>query len=159
MKKILAGATLLLCVGLSTSYAQTAATSAPAPAASTSKAVLTFTADTYDFGSIPQGTPVNHVFSFKNTGTEPLVITSVTASCGCTTPEWPREPVRPGATASIKAIFNAAAMGPFTKTISVVSNANPNQKVLIIKGEVKTAPATAATKAAAPVQQAAPKKN
>lgn len=160
MKKILAGVTLLLCVGLSTSYAQTAATSAPAPAASTSKAVLTFTADTYDFGSIPQGTPVNHVFSFKNTGTEPLVITSVTASCGCTTPEWPKEPVRPGATASIKAIYNAAAMGPFTKTITVVSNANPNQKVLIIKGEVKTAPATtAATKAAAPVQQATPKKN
>jgi len=158
MKKILAGATLLLCVGLSSGYAQTAAAPAQAPAASTSKAVLTFTADTYDFGSIPQGTPVNHVFSFKNTGTEPLVITSVTASCGCTTPEWPKEPVRPGATATIKAIFNAAAMGPFTKTISVVSNANPNQKVLIIKGEVKTAPTTAAAKAA-PVQQAAPKKN
>jgi hypothetical protein len=159
MKKILAGATLLLCVGLSTSYAQTAAAPAQTPAASTSKAVLTFTADTYDFGSIPQGTPVNHVFSFKNTGTEPLVITSVTASCGCTTPEWPKEPVRPGATASIKAIYNAAAMGPFTKTITVVSNANPNQKVLIIKGEVKTTPATAATKTAAPAQQAASKKN
>lgn len=157
MKKILAGVSLLLCVGLSTSNAQS--TASQAPASGTSKAVLTFTADTYDFGSIPQGTPVNHVFSFKNTGTEPLVITSVTASCGCTTPEWPKEPVRPGATASIKAIYNAAAMGPFTKTITVVSNANPNQKVLIIKGEVKTTPATAATKATTPVQQAAPKKN
>ncbi len=159
MKKILAGATLLLCVGLSTSYAQTAATSAPAPAASTSKAALTFTADTYDFGSIPQGTPVSHVFSFKNTGTEPLILSAVNASCGCTTPEWPREPIKPGGTATIKATYNAAAMGVFTKTITVVSNANPNQKVLIIKGEVKATPATAATKPAAPVQQAAPKKN
>lgn len=159
MKKILAGATLLLCVGFSTSYAQTAVAPAQAPAASTSKAALTFTADTYDFGSIPQGTPVSHVFSFKNTGTEPLILSAVNASCGCTTPEWPREPIKPGGTATIKATYNAAAMGVFTKTITVVSNANPNQKVLIIKGEVKTTPATTATKAAAPVQQAAPKKN
>lgn len=159
MKKILAGATLLLCVGFSTSYAQTAAAPAQTPAASTSKAALTFTADTYDFGSIPQGTPVSHVFSFKNTGTEPLILSAVNASCGCTTPEWPREPIKPGGTATIKATYNAAAMGVFTKTITVVSNANPNQKVLIIKGEVKAVPATAATKAAAPVQQATPKKN
>lgn len=157
MKKILAGVTLLLCVGLSTGYAQT--TAAPAPAASTSKAALTFTADTYDFGSIPQGTPVSHVFSFKNTGTEPLILSAVNASCGCTTPEWPKEPIKPGGTATIKATYNAAAMGVFTKTITVVSNANPNQKVLIIKGEVKATPATTATKATAPVQQAAPKKN
>lgn len=157
MKKILAGVTLLLCVGLSTGYAQT--TAAQAPAASTSKAALTFTADTYDFGSIPQGTPVSHVFSFKNTGTEPLILSAVNASCGCTTPEWPKEPIKPGGTATIKATYNAAAMGVFTKTITVVSNANPNQKVLIIKGEVKATPATTATKAAAPVQQAAPKKN
>ena len=81
------------------------------------------------------------------------------ASCGCTTPEWPKEPIKPGGTATIKATYNAAAMGVFTKTITVVSNANPNQKVLIIKGEVKATPATTATKAAAPVQQAAPKKN
>lgn len=157
MKKILAGVTLLLCVGLSTGYAQT--TAATAPAASTSKAALTFTADTYDFGSIPQGTPVSHVFSFKNTGTDPLILSAVNASCGCTTPEWPKEPIKPGGTATIKATYNAAAMGVFTKTITVVSNANPNQKVLIIKGEVKATPATTATKAAAPVQQAAPKKN
>lgn len=155
MKKILAGVTLLLCVGLSTSFAQTTA----APATSTSKAAITFTADTYDFGSIPQGTPVSHVFSFKNTGSEPLILSAVNASCGCTTPEWPKEPIKPGGTATIKATYNAAAMGVFTKTITVVSNANPNQKVLIIKGEVKATPATTATKAAAPVQQAAPKKN
>jgi hypothetical protein len=159
MKKILAGATLLLCVGLSKGYAQTAAAPVQAPAASTSKAALTFTADTYDFGSIPQGTPVSHVFSFKNTGTEPLILSAVNASCGCTTPEWPREPIKPGGTATIKATYNAAAMGVFTKTITVVSNANPNQKVLIIKGEVKATTATTASKSAAPVQQAAPKKN
>lgn len=149
MKKILAGVSFLLFVGLTTAHAQTQTTSS-------TQAAMTFTADTYDFGTIPQGTPVNHVFTFKNTGKEPLVITSVTASCGCTTPEWPKEPVKPGGTASIKAIYNAAAMGPFTKTITVVSNANPNQKVLVIKGEVK---AQSATTAAAPVQQAAPKKN
>lgn len=149
MKKILAGVSFLLFVGLTTAHAQT-------QTSSSTQAVMTFTADTYDFGTIPQGTPVNHVFTFKNTGKEPLVITSVTASCGCTTPEWPKEPVKPGGTASIKAIYNAAAMGPFTKTITVVSNANPNQKVLVIKGEVK---AQNATTAAAPVQQAAPNKH
>ena len=89
-----------------------------------------------------------------------MVLSAVNASCGCTTPEWPKEPVAPGATATIKATYNAANPGTFTKTITVVSNAATPQTVLTIKGEVKPAVAPAATPAAAPKAQAAvPKKN
>ena len=142
-------------------YAQIAATSAPAQATTTaSKAAITFTADAFDFGTVPQNIPVTHVFSFKNTGKEPLILSSVTASCGCTTPEWPKEPVLPGATATIKATYNAANPGIFSKAITVVSNAATPQTVLTIKGDVKPAVAPAAAPTAAPKAQAAvPKKN
>lgn len=127
------------------------------PTQSASNADISFANSTHDFGAIPQGTPVSYVFSFKNTGKEPLVLTSVTPSCGCTTPEWPKEPVKPGATGTIKATFNAAAIGAFNKAITVVSNAKTPSVVLTFKGEVK-APA-AQTTAPAPAQSAAPKKN
>lgn len=142
-------------------FAQTAATTTPAQATSSaSKAVISFPADAFDFGTVPQNIPVTHVFSFKNTGKEPLVLSSVTASCGCTTPEWPKEPVAPGATATIKATYNAANPGVFTKTITVVSNAVAPTTVLTIKGEVKPAAAPAAANTApAKAQSAVPKKN
>ena len=144
----------------SAAFAQTAATATPAQATSASKAVISFPVDAFDFGSVPQNIPVTHVFSFKNTGKEPLVLSSVTASCGCTTPEWPKEPVAPGATATIKATYNAANPGVFTKTITVVSNAATPTTVLTIKGDVKPAAAPAAANAApAKAQSAAPKKN
>lgn len=138
-------------------YSQATAQTAATPATA-SKAAITFTADQFDFGTVPQGTPVTHVFSFKNTGKEPLILTSVTASCGCTTPEWPKEPVAPGAAATIKATYNAANPGTFTKTVTVMSNAATPQTILTIKGEVKPA-ATATNQATAPKATAAPKKN
>ena len=91
----------------------------------------------HDFGEIPQGKPVSIAFSFTNTGTEPLLIANVATSCGCTASEYSKEPIAPGASSSIWVTYSAAAMGAFSKTITVnFSDATVN-KVLQIKGTVK----------------------
>ncbi len=113
------------------------------------KGVMKFAKETHDFGKIEQGKPVTHVFEFKNTGADPVVISDASASCGCTKPNWTREPIMPGKTGSVSATFNAAAMGQFTKTVTVTSNAEAGQTVLYLKGEVvsqKDAEAAAASK-------------
>ncbi len=96
--------------------------------------------ETFDFGSIPQGTPVTHVFEFTNTGNQPLVISTVDKSCGCTTPKWTTEPILPGKKGTVSATYNAASMGGFNKTITVHSNALGGDKVLFIKGTVIETP-------------------
>ena len=97
----------------------------------------------YDFGSVPQGKPVYHVFELKNSGNIPITLKDVHASCGCTTPEWSKDPIAPGATAKIKVGFNAASEGAFEKFISVQYNESA-QKQIKIKGTVWQAPAGAA---------------
>ena len=156
MKKILFGLTLMFSITAISGFSQVAATT-PAAAQPTSKADISFTSPVHDFGSIPQNVPASYSFSFKNTGTEPLVLSAVQPSCGCTTPEWPKEPIKPGATATIKATYNAANPGAFTKTITVTSNAANPQTIITIKGDVKPAVAPASTQA--PVKAAPPKKN
>jgi hypothetical protein len=73
----------------------------------------------FDFGKIPQGKPVHHVFFVKNLSNKPLSIDNVQASCGCTTPEWSRDSIAPGAITEIKVGYNAAVTGSFEKTINV----------------------------------------
>ena len=91
----------------------------------------------YDFGHVTEGTKVSHDFEFKNTGKNPLVISSAHASCGCTVPEKPEEPVKPGETGIIKVVFNSASHpGPAHKTIVVASNAYPQFSVLLVTGTV-----------------------
>jgi hypothetical protein len=97
---------------------------------------LQFEKETHEFGNIPQGIPVSYEFKFKNTGNEPVIISNVQASCGCTTPEWTNTPVMPGKTGSIKAAYNAAGMGAFNKSITVTSNAANNTQVVYVKGTV-----------------------
>jgi hypothetical protein len=97
----------------------------------------------FDFGKIPQGKPVTHVFTFTNTGKTPLALDNVQASCGCTTPEWSKDVVAPGDASKITVGYNAANEGPFTKTITVTYNGSQN-KQLIIKGEVWKTPAASA---------------
>ncbi len=97
----------------------------------------------FSFGKIPQGRPVNHVFEVVNTGRTPLILENVQASCGCTTPEWSREPIAPGATVPIKVGYNAYSDGHFNKTVTIFYN-NGQTKTLIITGEVYKLPATAA---------------
>lgn len=97
----------------------------------------------HNFGKIPQGRPAVYTFDIVNTGTTPLKLDNVQASCGCTTPEWSREPIEAGATAKIKVGYNAYAEGPFTKTVTVVYNTNQT-RTLTITGEVYKVPASSA---------------
>ncbi|MEO6894972.1 MAG: DUF1573 domain-containing protein [Ginsengibacter sp.] len=91
----------------------------------------------YDFGKAIEGTKVAYNYRFKNTGKKPLVISSAQASCGCTVPEKPEEPIQPGETGILKVVFNTASRpGPAHKTITVVSNAYPGFPVLLLKGVV-----------------------
>jgi hypothetical protein len=114
---------LVLLIGLSTvSFAQ--------------KGVLKFKEETHKFGKVPQGVPVTNEFVFTNTGTDPVVISKVSASCGCTTPTWSKTPILPGKTGFVKATFNAAAAGLFNKSITVESNTEGGTVVLYLNGEV-----------------------
>ncbi len=99
--------------------------------------------NSYDFGKIPQGRPVTHDFEVVNTTKKPLLLETVQASCGCTTPEWSMEPIAPGASSKIKVGFNAASEGSFSKNITVTYNGNET-KILVIKGIVYPSPTTSA---------------
>lgn len=103
---------------------------------------LRFATMEYNFGKIPQGKPVYYNFSVVNNSNKPVKIENVHAACGCTTPEWSREEIAPGATATIKVGYNAAAEGAFDKTITVAYGGIT--KVLHIKGEVWKTPVTSA---------------
>jgi hypothetical protein len=87
--------------------------------------VLTWEKKTHDFGDIVQGDKVDHTFYFTNTGNEPLLITNVQVSCGCTTPKgWPRDPIPPGGKGELTLSFNSAGkMGKQNKPVTIVSNA------------------------------------
>lgn len=99
--------------------------------------VAKFENETHDFGKIKQGEKVNFEYKFTNTGKSPLVITNATASCGCTVPEWPKTPVKPGESAAIKVTFDSAnKSGLQDKLITVTANTVPAQTVVHLVGEV-----------------------
>lgn len=100
------------------------------------KGVIKFAKLEHDFGKIEQGKPVTYTYEFTNTGTDPIILGNVAPSCGCTTPDWTREPVMPGKKGFVKATFNAGAMGPFNKNVTVPSNAENGTVSLTLKGEV-----------------------
>ncbi|MGC8865655.1 MAG: DUF1573 domain-containing protein [Bacteroidales bacterium] len=95
----------------------------------------------WDYGTIQQGADGSSFFAFKNTGTEPLVLSEVRSSCGCTVPRWPREPILPGKSDTIKVKYDTKRLGQINKTITVISNAVNNPVVLRIKGDVIAKPA------------------
>ncbi|MEO6455779.1 MAG: DUF1573 domain-containing protein, partial [Ginsengibacter sp.] len=113
------------------------------PKTSASNDVITLKETEFDFGKIPHGKPVTHVFLFTNTGNTQVSLQNVQASCGCTTPEWSKDAVAPGETSKITVGYNAASMGIFTKTITITYNDNQS-KQLIIKGEVWQTPSASA---------------
>ncbi|AQG82177.1 DUF1573 domain-containing protein [Spirosoma montaniterrae] len=95
----------------------------------------------YDFGNMIEGDTAEHVFKFTNTGKFPLIINNITASCGCTTPEWPREPVAPGESSSVKVRFNSRGkMGQQNKTITIFANTDPAMTDLQFKAMVNPRP-------------------
>ncbi|ELR69820.1 hypothetical protein C900_04523 [Fulvivirga imtechensis AK7] len=91
---------------------------------------------TFDFGKIVKDQAAEHVFQFTNKGTEPLIISSVKGSCGCTVTAFTKEPIPPGQTGEIKATYNAKSLGLFQKGITVISNAKESPVMLYVKGEV-----------------------
>lgn len=97
---------------------------------------ISWKSDTVDVGEIPQGTPKNIEFTFKNTGDKEVIITNVRTSCGCTASDYTREAIAPGKTGFVKATYNAATKGAFTKTVTVTTNAEGTAKVLTLKGNV-----------------------
>ena len=101
--------------------------------------VLSVKETAFDFGTIPQGKPVYHFFEVTNTGKDPMVISNVQTSCGCTTPEWSKEPIAPGGTSKVRVGYNAAGEGHFEKYITIMYNQNLSKQVRIM-GTVWKAP-------------------
>jgi hypothetical protein len=100
--------------------------------------IIVFEREIFDFGKIAQGEKVNHEFKFKNTGKTPLIISNATATCGCTVPEFPKEPVLPGKEGVIKVTFNSEGKeGMQDKVITVNSNANPATTSVHLVGDVR----------------------
>ncbi len=105
----------------------------------TKTTAITFDKLSYDWGKINEGDKMTHVFKFKNIGKEDLIISSVRPSCGCTTPEWPKEPIKAGAENEIKVIFDSNhKQGDVLKTIAVTANTEPAITTLTIKGNVNS---------------------
>ena len=128
MKKLLValGAALFLSLGVS------------------AQAEIAFEKDVHDFGTMKQHGDASTEFVFKNTGSEPLIVANAKGSCGCTVPEWPREPIAPGASSSIKVKYDTKRIGLINKSVTITSNGETSTKIIRIKGEVK-APAAGAT--------------
>lgn len=106
------------------------------PAAPASKAVMTLESDVVDYGTIDQGSEPLRVAKFKNTGTEPLIISGAKGSCGCTVPNWPKEPIMPGETSQIEIRYDTKRVGAINKTVTVTSNDASGNKVIRVIGTI-----------------------
>ncbi|MBS1742225.1 MAG: DUF1573 domain-containing protein [Bacteroidetes bacterium] len=117
---------------------------APATATPIAEDALVLKEEVYDFGKIPQGKPVTHIFEVTNKGKAEIKISNVQASCGCTTPEWEKDKaIAPGESTNITVGYNAAAEGNFTKLVTISYGENINKQITI-KGEVWKTPASSA---------------
>jgi hypothetical protein len=106
-------------------------------------AKIEFSKETHDYGNIKYGGEPYCTFEFKNTGDQPLIISGAKGSCGCTVPEYSKEPVAPGAKGSISVKYDTNRPGPINKSVTINSNAvnvEGGISVLRIKGEVGPAP-------------------
>lgn len=132
MKRVL----ITLGISMMMSYAAFAQDATPKPADNPNAPVITFEKTTHDYGTVTKGGDGTCEFKFKNNGIEPLILSNVTSSCGCTVPEWPREPILKGKTASIKVKYDTNRVSPINKTITVLSNAKVPSVQLRIIGNV-----------------------
>ncbi|MFP3594527.1 DUF1573 domain-containing protein [Chryseobacterium sp. SIMBA_038] len=106
------------------------------PVVRTIKADITWKSESIDVGNIPQGKPKLIRFEFTNTSKKPIVIENVAPSCGCTTADYTKTPILPGKKGFVEASFNAAAAGPFMKTVNVTTSESKTPKTLSFKGTV-----------------------
>jgi len=138
MKKLLfivfAAATLSACNNAEKSTEGAAADTATATA---DPAIIKFNEESHNFGKITEGEKVTYSFKFYNGSMQPLIITNAVASCGCTTPTWPKTPVMPGKEGEISVTFDSAGkQGLQDKQITVTANTDPAQTVVHLIGEV-----------------------
>jgi hypothetical protein len=139
MKKLAIVVSLFITVsGVRAQAVNNGGTALPPPAD-----VLQIKDNVHNFGKIPQGRPATCTFEIVNTGSVPMKLDNVQASCGCTTPVWSRDQIEAGATAKIVVGYNAYSQGPFTKTVTIIYNTN-RTKMLTISGEVYPVPTTSA---------------
>lgn len=104
-------------------------------------AIISFAEEKHSFGEVDEGPKVSYEFTFTNTGTEPLILSKVKASCGCTTPSWPKDPILPGEEGTIMVTYNTAnRVGAFNKSVTITSNATEATKVIYISGKVIDVP-------------------
>ncbi len=150
MKKVILSIGLMLCVAVGAN-AQEAVTPNPVnPNAPKFK----FETEVMDYGTIEHNANGDREFKFVNVGKEPLIISNAVGSCGCTTPVWPKEPIKPGASAVIKVHYATDRVGQFEKTVTLTSNADTPSKQIKIKGVVKPDPTPAPAPATtAPAEQ------
>ena len=139
MKKTILSIGLLLCVAVGANAQETTTPNAVNPNAPKFK----FETEVVDYGTIEHNADGNREFKFTNVGKEPLIISNAVGSCGCTTPVWPKEPIKPGATGIIKVHYATDRIGAFEKTVTLTSNADTPSKVLKIKGTVNPDPTPA----------------
>lgn len=98
---------------------------------------IQFVEEEHDFGNIAKGEAVEHTFTFTNTGDAPLVITNASSSCGCTVPEFTREPIQPGETGEMLVKFDGSGKGQVTKTVTVTTNTEAGKERIRIKAFVQ----------------------
>lgn len=98
--------------------------------------VMTFAETSHDFGTIEQGTPVEHRFEFTNTGESDLVIVDAKSSCGCTVPEYPKAPIAPGEKGELLVKFNGSGKNQVSKTVTITANTEKGKEMLSIKAFV-----------------------
>lgn len=118
-----------------------------APAAVADGPSIIFESETIDYGTIQHNADGKREFVFTNTGNKPLIITNAQGSCGCTVPTWPKEPIAPGAKGVIGVKYATDRVGPFTKNVTLTTNATEPTKLLTIKGNVLADPAPKETPA------------
>ncbi|NNE29548.1 MAG: DUF1573 domain-containing protein [Saprospiraceae bacterium] len=111
----------------------------------------------FDYGVVEQGEKVTHLYKFKNTGDEPLIISNAKGSCGCTVPQWPKDPVMPGESGEIKVQFDSKGKkGKQSKRVTITANTDPPQTFLTIKGEINAPEGDAAGIKTQPIKPSAP---
>lgn len=138
MKKALFSFVVLFCFSL-LAFSQDA-TQAAGAKANPNAPDITFQEISHDFGNLQKGADCFYEFKFKNTGKEPLILSNCQASCGCTTPLCPKEPIAPGGTGVIKVKYDSNRVGVFSKTVTVTSNAKIPSITLSIKGTIEGTP-------------------
>jgi len=143
MKKLFFAVSLISLISCSNDQDKTIGTDSVNNTASASGSANTdlpemkFEEEVFDFGRITQGEKVSHAFKFKNTGNKNLIISGASGSCGCTVPEWPKEPVQAGQEGTVNVVFNSEGKsGIQEKTVTIVSNCEPATRIIRIKAEI-----------------------